>query len=90
MLLCCLIRSRKTMHLGKTLRFKKIASDAWHVGTGSAIIDGVCCGSRAAVAGRRMAQPVYAQFRKWSVYSATCASCHKRTREHPGHCIMSR
>jgi hypothetical protein len=46
------------MHLGKTLRFKKIASDAWHVGTGSAIIDGVCCGSRAAVAGRRMAQPV--------------------------------
>jgi hypothetical protein len=33
------------MHLGKTHRFKKIASDAWHVGAGSAIIDGVCCGS---------------------------------------------
>jgi len=32
------------MHLGKTLRFKKIASDAWHVGAGSAIIDVVCCG----------------------------------------------
>jgi hypothetical protein len=30
------------MHLGKTHRFKKIASDAWHVGAGSAIIDGVC------------------------------------------------
>jgi hypothetical protein len=29
------------MHLGKTHRFKKIASDAWHVGAGSAIIDGV-------------------------------------------------
>jgi len=45
MLLRCLIRSRETMHLGKTLRFKKIASDAWHVGAGSAIIEGVCCGS---------------------------------------------
>jgi hypothetical protein len=44
MLLRCLIRSRETMHLGKTHRFKKIASDAWHVGAGSAIIDGVCCG----------------------------------------------
>jgi hypothetical protein len=32
------------MHLGKTLRFKKIASDAWHVGAGSAIIEGVRCG----------------------------------------------
>jgi hypothetical protein len=64
MLLRCLIRSRETMHLGKTHRFKKIASDAWHVGAGSAIIDGVCCGSRAAVADRRMAQPVYPQFRK--------------------------
>lgn len=41
MLLHCLIRSRETMHLGKTHRFKKIASDAWHVGAGSAIIDGV-------------------------------------------------
>jgi hypothetical protein len=47
MLLRCLIRSRETMHLGKTHRFKKIASDAWHVGAGSAIIDGVCCGSSA-------------------------------------------
>ena len=46
MLLRCLIRSRETMHLGKTHRFKKIASDAWHVGAGSAIIDGVCCGSK--------------------------------------------
>ena len=64
MLLRCLIRSRETMHLGKTLRFKKIASDAWHVGAGSAIIDGVCCGSRAAVASGRMAQPVYPQLRK--------------------------
>ena len=39
MLLRCLIRSRETMHLGKTHRFKKIDSDAWHVGAGSAIID---------------------------------------------------
>jgi hypothetical protein len=49
MLLRCLIRSRETMHLGKTHRFKKIASDAWHVGAGSAIIDGVLwvmCGRR--------------------------------------------
>jgi hypothetical protein len=37
------------MHLGKTHRFKKIASDAWHVGAGSAIIDGVCCGSIASL-----------------------------------------
>jgi hypothetical protein len=49
MLLRCLIRSRETMHLGKTHRFKKIASDAWHVGAGSAIIDGVCCGSKSEV-----------------------------------------
>src|ERR1700720_437430 len=34
LLLRCLIRSRETMHLGKTLRFKKIASDVWHVGAG--------------------------------------------------------
>jgi len=79
MLLRCLIRSRETMHLGKTLRFKKIASDAWHVGAGSAIIDGVCFGSRAAVAGRLMAQPVYPQLRKCPVRSGTCASCHFQT-----------
>jgi hypothetical protein len=65
MLLRCLIRSRKTMHLGKTLRFKKIASDAWHVGAGSAIIEGVCCGSMTAVADRPMARPVYPQLRKY-------------------------
>jgi hypothetical protein len=53
MLLRCLIRSRETMHLGKTLRFKKITSDAWHVGAGSAIIEGVCCGSFSTVLGCR-------------------------------------
>ena len=53
MLLHCLIRSRETMHLGKTHRFKKIASDAWHVGAGSAIIDGVLWVIRVVLTGAR-------------------------------------
>jgi hypothetical protein len=36
-----------------------------------------CSGSRAAVAGGLMAQPVYPQLRKYPVRSGTHASCHK-------------
>jgi len=35
-------------------------------------------GSRTAVAGRRMAQPVYPQLRKYPVRPATYVSCHQR------------
>src|ERR1700692_484652 len=35
----------------------------------------VACGSKAAVAGRRMAQPVYPQLRKYPERSGTYASC---------------
>jgi len=39
----------------------------------------VCNGSRAAVAGTRIVQPVHHQLRKCLVRSGTYASCHKQT-----------
>src|ERR1700730_7649661 len=39
----------------------------------------VCSGSRAAVAGRRMAQPVYPQLRKYPCVPSTYVSCQKPT-----------
>ena len=39
----------------------------------------VACGSKAAVAGRRMAQPVYPQLRKYPERSGTYASCQRMT-----------